>query len=1085
MLTEQKIRKLADSSAVYMRGCTYYDNRRVKSLHYFPETHSFAADVLGRECYSVAVGFTPEHVLESYECDCPASFSQHGACKHVVAVLKTIQQNWGKYFSVPGLVPLRQSTKAMLDFFQAEIIGSTIDKAAATAPVKLVPVFHFRGQHSRRISYLEFTVGCDRLYVLKNIPEFITAVDNGQKLTFGKYFTFKPREMVFDELSAALLEMMRQAYAEEQERAGWRQYSFGHLAANSAFDEPRCFKLTNSKLVQFIEIMNGNPFAAVINEQTTPLINIKASRPPVKLAVKTVADGLSLQLDLSGDKLYVLDAGFQYMYHKNIIYQVDSVFADYMQQLLTCFDESRKAEVHIPAAAVSEFVSGALPALETVAAVTVDRAVYKKYHKEELVKRVYLDRAGEGLSARIEFWYGDLAVNPADNTAKQDAQGKWLLRSVREERQLVDLFERYRFSWEQDKFVLPDEAGTFDFLQQALPELQEMAEVFYSEDFNRVRIQAAGRIGAGVRLNADSDMLEFSLQLEDISSRELLDLLAAYRLKKRYYRLPDGAFIPLDSPDLAMTARMIDELGLRPDDIEKQVAVLPKYRALYVDSLARENPEFSFTRSSAFKQMVQDIREPQDIDYAVPQGIQGKLRDYQKTGFKWLKSLANYGMGGILADDMGLGKTLQVIAFVLAEKAVAAGPSLVIAPTSLVYNWQEEVLKFAPTLKTMVISGQPDERQEQVKSIGEVDLVITSYGLIRRDVDCYEEFCFRYCFLDEAQNIKNPNTLGAKAVKQIKAKARFALTGTPIENTLTELWSIFDFIMPGYLRTHKAFSGRFEIPIVKNGDQQALKELGRYIKPFILRRMKKAVLKELPAKVESKLVGEMTGEQAKLYAAWLLRTKAEFEAEVTANGFAKSQIKILSLLTRLRQICCHPSLFIENYQGGSGKLDMLQELLRDAVSGSHRILLFSQFTGMLALIREELANTGIGYFYLDGSTKAEERMSMVNAFNAGENQVFLISLKAGGTGLNLTGADMVIHYDPWWNPAVEDQATDRAYRIGQKNSVQVCKLITKNTIEEKIYLLQQRKKEMIEALIKPGENFLTKMSEAEIRELFS
>lgn len=636
----------------------------------------------------------------------------------------------------------------------------------------------------------------------------------------------------------------------------------------------------------------------------------------------------------------------------------------------------------------------------------------------------------------------------------------------------------------EGQLVQADEEKTYDFLQEGLHQLQNLAEVFYSDDFKNSRITYTGRVSAGVKLNTKTDMLEFSLHYEDMQPSELFALLASYKLKKRYHRLENGAFIPLDSTDLQIVNTLLEQLDLNPADIENKVIELPKYRAMYIDSLARESSDFHLGRDHSFKKMVQDILEPQDVEYPIPEGIQGKLRDYQKVGFKWLKSLASYGFGGILADDMGLGKTLQVITFLMSEKESENIPSLVVAPTSLVYNWQQEVERFAPALKVMIISGNQEERQEQLNHIDEVDLAVTSYALMKRDIEFYESRIFKYCFIDEAQHIKNPNTLNAKSVKKIRAKGYFALTGTPIENTLTELWSIFDFIMPGYLKTHKFFSNQFEIPISKNREGEALTELGRCIKPFILRRMKKAVLKELPEKIESRMVNEMTEEQAKLYAAWILQVKTEFENEVQNHGFAKSQIKILSLLTRLRQLCCHPSLFIANYHGGSGKLEMLTELLEDAVSGGHRILLFSQFTGMLAIIKQELESRNIGYYYLDGSTKAEERIKLVNSFNGGEKDVFLISLKAGGTGLNLTGADMVIHYDPWWNPAVEEQATDRAYRIGQKNSVQVCKLITKNTIEEKIYELQQKKREMIDALIQPGENFLAKMSEEEIRKLF-
>ncbi len=343
---------------------------------------------------------------------------------------------------------------------------------------------------------------------------------------------------------------------------------------------------------------------------------------------------------------------------------------------------------------------------------------------------------------------------------------------------------------------------------------------------------------------------------------------------------------------------------------------------------------------------------------------------------------------------------------------------------------------------------------------------------------------FRYCFLDEAQHIKDPTTQNARAVKKIKTAGYFALTGTPIENTLTELWSIFDFLMPGYLLNQKKFKARFETPIVREQDVRAMTDLKRHVMPFILRRMKKDVLTELPDKVERKMVNEMTPKQEKIYQGWFIKSQRAFAAELQANGFGESRIKILAILTRLRQIACDPAMFLEGYDGGSGKLDMLEEVVSEAVEGGHRILVFSQFTTMLGHISEHLKALGICYFYLDGSTPPLERIRLVKAFNEGAMPVFLISLKAGGTGLNLTGADMVVHFDPWWNPAVEDQATDRAYRLGQKNNVQVLKFITKNTVEEKIYKLQEKKKSLIDRMIQPGENFLTKLSEDEIKELF-
>lgn len=1085
MLTDEQIRHEADIDASYTKGLHYYHNQCVKTLDFSALDNTFTATVLGNDLYTVSVTFTPAHKVEQYHCNCPAFFRYHGACKHIIAVLKSIQYSWSDYFTAAPQLSMTRETRAMLDFFQNVSLDDNAGKVPAPALVRLVPNYSFRLYNTKQINQLDFTIGTDRLYVLRDIPQFILAMHTKQDILFGKNFTFKPDEAVFDDISAALLGLLKNVYDEENQRSAWSLHTFSGTHANSAFSESKFMKLTNASLLHFFNIMGTQPFAAAIQDQVVDRLRIQTGRPPLSLDVKDREGGLCLSLS-TADKVYGLDADCHYIFCQNTIYHVDALFASYLKPLLLCFAENRKPEINIPTATASEFMSGVLPVLATVADITIAAAVYHKFHKEQLEKRVYFDKCGEGISAKIEFCYGPVIINPgsaAENSP--DATGKWLLRSIHQERELLNIFRQHNFIWSFGQLVLPDADSVYTFLQLGLPKLQTLAEVFYSDAFKAVKIQPAGRISAGVRINTQTDMLEFSLQLEDLSPKDLIKLVSAYKLKKKFHRLPSGAFIPLDSSEFQATAKIISELGLRPADIERRLAVLPKHRALYLDTLARETPDLAIERSSNFKRMVQDIREPQDVEYTIPLGLKGNLRDYQKTGFRWLKSLAHYGLGGILADDMGLGKTLQVITLVLSEKGSAGEPSLVIAPTSLVYNWQEEISKFAPELKAIVISGQPEERLEQLKDIASADFVITSYGLIRRDVELYTQTTFKFCILDEAQHIKNPNTLSAKSVKRLKAKSYFALTGTPIENTLTELWSVFDFLMPGYLRTHKAFTGKFEIPIVRNDDQQALAELGRHIRPFILRRMKKAVLKELPEKIECKMVSEMTKEQTRLYAAWLLKAQTEFETEVSANGFEKSQIKILALLTRLRQICCHPALFIDNYQGGSGKLDMLQELLQDAVGSGHRILLFSQFTGMLALIRNQLAAMGINYFYLDGATKADERLKLVNTFNAGHHEVFLISLKAGGTGLNLTGADMVIHYDPWWNPAVEDQATDRAHRLGQKNSVQVFKLIAKNTIEEKIYLLQQKKKELIDTLIKPGENFLTKMSESEIRDLFT
>ena len=435
------------------------------------------------------------------------------------------------------------------------------------------------------------------------------------------------------------------------------------------------------------------------------------------------------------------------------------------------------------------------------------------------------------------------------------------------------------------------------------------------------------------------------------------------------------------------------------------------------------------------------------------------------------------------------GKTIQLLAVVLdyVQNTTNPKPTIVVCPSSLTLNWQNEIKKFTKDLSSIVIHGNAGERKRQIKSIPNYDITITSYDLLKRDIEIYKEqkYEFQYIIADEAQYIKNNNTQNAKAIKELNAKTRYALTGTPIENSLSELWSIFDFIMPGYLFGYRKFKELYEMPIVRDEDKLAMKKLKMLIEPFILRRIKEEVLTELPDKTITILNNEMDEEQQKIYLSYLQSAKQEAMSEISTNGFEKSQIKILALLMRLRQICCHPSLFLSDYKGQSSKLNQCIEVIKDAVASGHKILLFSSYTAMFPMLEKELNKENIEYCKLTGQTKVGERIKLVDEFNENENlKVFLISLKAGGTGLNLIGADMVIHYDPWWNLSAENQATDRTYRIGQKKNVQVYKLITKNSIEEKIYEMQERKAKLIDNMLSTNETFLNKLSKEEIMELF-
>lgn len=1073
MIRDESIRNAAEHYETYTKGLSYYRNGYVKKLAYDKETHRVTATVQGSSQYNVTVQLSEDDDLKSSYCSCPAFRKYDGVCKHVVAVLKAVQSRWKEL--VPERIRLTAGTQAFLDFY-GHPVHEYHDQELAKGTIRLVPTLHFSSIGAKQC-WLEFTIGKERLYVMRSVKNFVECAVSGTTLTYGKNFIFDPKEARFDDMSGKLLSMLRSAYLDDRMLAGSAYYSSYH----SGFQQDKRLLLTGTNIVRFLELMDSTPFDVAINGDLKKGLSLVNGRPPLTLEIEKREGGIAISPTQDEEAFYGLDHEFRYIYHDDQIYRVDETFSQYVAPILRCFTENRRPEITIPDVKEQEFFGNVLPALKKIATVLLAPEVQRHYYHEQLVKQVYFDRQGDGISARVVFQYGTLEINPLVKAPQVEDKERRLLRNLREENQLLRIFENYAFRKTGELYYLDDEDAMLVFLQDGLERLKDYAEVYYTDVFRQISIRTSGIITAGVRVSEDMGLLSLTFQYDQLEAEELLGLLKSYKTKRRYFRLKSGSFVDLSAPELLAVTELIDQLDIT--DPTKEVIYLPKYRAMYIDSFLRENKALPIERGGSFKRLVQDISEPQDMEFPLPTGLVGKLRDYQKVGFRWLKTLAFYGFGGILADDMGLGKTVQVLTLLLSEKR--AGPSLVVAPTSLIYNWQEEAQKFAPELKVLVVSGSQEERQSKLDLLGQADLVVTSYGLLRNDIDVYKAQKFRFCFIDEAQQIKNPHTQNAKSVKQIQADSRFALTGTPIENTLTELWSIFDFVMPGYLLNHSKFTTRFETPIVKHKSSPALRELGRHIQPFLMRRLKRDVLQELPDKIECKMNCEMAGEQNKIYKATLLSAQKEFEKEIKANGFDRSRVKILAILTRLRQLCCHPALFLEGYKGGSAKLELLLELLADAVEGGHKVLVFSQFTSMLGLIRVKLEELKMRYSYLDGGTSAEERLRLVSSFNAGEGDVFLISLKAGGTGLNLTGADMVVHVDPWWNPAVEDQATDRAYRIGQTKAVEVFRLITKDTIEEKIFELQQKKRSLIDNVIQPGETFLTKMTEEEVRGLFS
>lgn len=561
--------------------------------------------------------------------------------------------------------------------------------------------------------------------------------------------------------------------------------------------------------------------------------------------------------------------------------------------------------------------------------------------------------------------------------------------------------------------------------------------------------------------------MSMKLDIEGVDSNEYREIFSSYKNNNRLYRMKNGAYLDLKDKDLEQAFKLIDILNIYNDFDNMKI---PNNKAIYLEKLI-EDEDLSFVNGSKYvSNVIKKFDKVKSKNYEIPKDLNATLRDYQVSGFEFFKTLSDYQFGGILADEMGLGKTIQTIAFLLSNKDKK---SIVITPTALIYNWKNELEKFAPTLKVGLLHAAKSEREKILDNIDNYDVILTTYTTYKNDIDKYKNISFDYCIIDEAQNIKNPDAIITKAIKNVNAKVKFALTGTPIENNLMELWSIFDFIMPGYLYNKSKFKSIFI-----NNDKNII-ELKNLIKLFILRRTKKEVITELPDKIEQKIIIDLEKEHKRAYKGYVnLITR-----KIKENN--QDNITVFSYLTKLRQLCLSPELMVKNYQGKNSKLDVLINIIND--SSDEKILVFSQFTKVLEVIGKRLNEENISYSYLDGKTSAKDRVKLVEEFNTNNNKVFLISLKAGGTGLNLTSANIVVHFDPWWNPAVEDQASDRAHRIGQKNVVNVIKLIAKGTAEERVINLQETKKELIEDVINgnlDNSSTLKNLSKDDIIDLF-
>ena len=1081
----------------------YQSQKQVKIIDYIYQNalnFEIKAEIYAEERYATYLSIARGEVKD-ITCTCKDYHTNYGVCKHTLATIMEFATDFEKENEIDKienkLSDVINSTssydkyrgfKQIVNiFYNEEIEGIEEEETVLKekGSIRLEPeIFYDKFTGDMKV---EFKIGNKKMYKIKSLSEFYTRMLNKELYKYGQKLQFVHTRESFEPESLPLLDfLMKYAeiikYANSNSNSNYRFYG-------NALSETNII-LSNSGIDDLFEILKGKK-VSFQKEYNQSEIEFTEEQPNIEFKlVKKDEENYEIIPNIEIYKISILKGKqYRYILDEKKLYRCNKKFEKSNLKLLEIFRQNYMTEVLLGKKELSQLFSVIIPKVKNAIKLeNITEEEIEKYRPQTLITKVYLDfDSHDYLVAEVTFCYGNKEFNPLDEKQKIE-----IPRNMIKETKALNIFRKTGFMLDVKnlRFILPDNDKIYTFLTQDINYYMQNFEVLVTENFKKKQIRQPKMGSIGVKI--ENNLLSIDLKHLDIDIKELEAIMQKYNLKKKYYRLKDGSFLELENnKEIDFLDKLVTGMDVDYKDLEKGEVQLPMYRSLYLESLLRETKGNQILKNESYKEVVRDLdKDKMEDDIHVPEILEKTLRYYQKTGFKWLKTLDRYKFGGILADDMGLGKTIQILSVILDYVQNAKEKhrtSIVISPSSLTLNWQNEADKFAGELKTLVINGTLLERKRKIAEIEKYDLVITSYDLLKRDIELYKEkdYHFRYIIADEAQYLKNSNTQNAKAIKKINAETRYALTGTPIENSLAELWSIFDYIMPGYLFSYKKFKKLYEMPIVKENDKQALNKLKMLIEPFILRRTKTEVLTELPEKTVTVLNNEMEEEQRNLYISYLAQAREEVAEEINLNGIEKSHIKILSVLTRLRQICCHPSLFIKDYTNESSKLNQCMEIVEDAVKANHKILLFSGYTSMFPIIEKGLQKLGISYFKLTGATKVDERIDLVDEFNENPDiKVFLISLKAGGTGLNLTGADMVIHYDPWWNLSTENQATDRAYRIGQKNNVQVYKLITKNSIEEKIYELQQKKAELIDNMLSTKTSFINKMSKEDIMRLF-
>ncbi|MDT9334945.1 DEAD/DEAH box helicase [Clostridium perfringens] len=907
----------------------------------------------------------------------------------------------------------------------------------------------------------EFRIGAGNLNLILDLKDFLYKNSLKKPLKFNDGFTYNP---------------LKDEFLDEDKRV------LQFVASHKDMISGRYLRLKQNNLKDFLKLVDEKKKINFNFNSINYEVKVKKENVPVSLTLKEGKEGFVLShhkkfpviLNNLGDVMFFdrnlyLPRKRQLEYyipiHKLFLKNNTITYKKSLENLRSLLEELKNISKNI----------------------VLDENI--RVFKEKLMKttfNLYKTKGKIYCNVKIDYcgYIIDLIRDEKDNN---------FLRDLKSEKYIEFQLERFKFiKREEDFCFIGNEEEMYELFSKGIKRLRELGEVLLSEELKEFKVLDSSLISS--ELKELSNFYKLKFDFGDFELRELRESIEAMKRGDRFYRTKK-VYLDLEDPGIVNFLNLLEDLGL--ENIKDNEVYIDKSKVLYIQEKLKDRNLSFIKGGNVLQEIVGKLLNKEFKRKLVPKALNAELRPYQKEGFKWINEITDLGFGGVLADDMGLGKTLQIIAFLLSQKK---SKSIVVVPTSVIYNWMDEFEKFAPSIRIGLVHGSKSKRDKVLrdfkrglgikieeenlkeKSYEKYDVLLTTYGTLKNDEKAYENLSFDYCIIDEAQNIKNPTAQATLSVKNIKSGCNIALTGTPIENNLMELWSIFDFVMPGYLFTKERFRERFIL------DESNLSELKSLITPFILRRLKEDVLSELPEKLEKKYLVEMKGKQKQLYSFYVKAIKNQLNENKSSEKSGRDKINLFAYLTKLREICLDPSLVVPDYTGESSKLTVVKEIVKDASESGKKILLFSQFTSVLKKIEEDFKKEDISYLYLDGGTSAKDRVERVKKFNEDSNiKVFLISLKAGGVGLNLTSASVVIHFDPWWNPAVEDQATDRAHRFGQENKVEVIKLVAKDTIEEKIVLMQEDKRELIQSLM-DGKTMdgkgLKRLTEEEISKLF-